>query len=64
MIEVVLDRAVHLDVGGRAIGARRPVELIGIEEVKALVEQHRIRDLDNPRFTNQSFLAKFGTHLV
>jgi len=36
----------------------------GIEEVKALVEQHRIRDLDNPRFTNQSFLAKFGTHLV
>jgi nucleoside-diphosphate-sugar epimerase len=35
----------------------------GIEEVKALVEQRRIRDLENPRYTNQSFLAKYGTHL-
>lgn len=36
----------------------------GIEEVKALVQERRIRDVDNPRYTNQSFLAKFGTHLM
>lgn len=36
----------------------------GIEEVKALVCERRIRDVENPRFTNQSFLAKFGTHLT
>jgi nucleoside-diphosphate-sugar epimerase len=36
----------------------------GIEEVKGLVQERRIRDLDNPRYTNQSFLAKYGTHLV
>jgi nucleoside-diphosphate-sugar epimerase len=36
----------------------------GIEEVKGLVQERRIRDVDNPRYTNQSFLAKYGTHLV
>jgi len=36
----------------------------GIEEVKELVVNRRIRDLDNPRYTNQSFLAKYGTHLA
>ena len=35
----------------------------GIEEVKELVQERRIRDVDNPRYTNQSFLAKYGTHL-
>jgi len=35
----------------------------GIEQVKELVSERRIRDLDNPRYTNQSFLAAFGTHL-
>ena len=36
----------------------------GIEEVKELVVNRRIRDLDNPRYTNPLFLAKFGTHLA
>lgn len=36
----------------------------GIEEVRELVVNRRIRDLDNPRYTNQLFLAKFGTHLA
>lgn len=36
----------------------------GIEEVKDLMRTHRIRDVENPRYTNQSFLAKFGTHLL
>lgn len=34
----------------------------GIEEVKALLDQGRIRDLDNPRYTNQAFLTAFNTH--
>ena len=36
----------------------------GIEQVKELVVERRIRDVENPRFANQSFLAKFGTHLA
>ena len=36
----------------------------GIEEVKALVSERRIRDLDNPRYTNQAFLATFGPQLL
>lgn len=35
----------------------------GIEEVKALVVTHRIKDVDNPRYTNQKFLSMFDTHL-
>lgn len=34
----------------------------GIEEVKELLEHSRIRDLDNPRYTNQAFLMTFNTH--
>lgn len=34
----------------------------GIEEVKALLDAGRIRDLDNPRYTNQAFLTTFNTH--
>lgn len=36
----------------------------GIEEVKALLDAGRIRDLDNPRYTNQAFLTTFNTHLA
>lgn len=34
----------------------------GIEEVKGLLDSFRIRDLDNPRYTNQAFLTAFNTH--
>lgn len=35
----------------------------GIEEVKELLDASRIRDVDNPRYTNQAFLTTFNTHL-
>jgi len=35
----------------------------GIEEVKELLDSHRIRDVDNPRYTNQAFLTTFNTHM-
>lgn len=34
----------------------------GIEEMKRLVEDNRIKDLFNPRYTNQAFLSMFNTH--
>jgi nucleoside-diphosphate-sugar epimerase len=36
----------------------------GIEEVKELLDSFRIRDVDNPRYTNQAFLRAFNTHLA
>jgi len=43
----------------------QPVESIdrGIEEVKELVVNGRIKDVNNPRYTNQLFLEQFRTHL-
>lgn len=35
----------------------------GIEEVKHLILEGRIRDFDNPRYSNQAFLSKFMPHL-
>lgn len=35
----------------------------GIEEVKLLLEEGRIRDVDNPRYTNQKFLSMFNRHI-
>jgi hypothetical protein len=35
----------------------------GIEELKGLLEHDRLRDLENPRYTNAVFLSKFNTHL-
>lgn len=34
----------------------------GIKEVKALIEGRRIKDVNNPRYSNQSFLTMFNTH--
>ena len=34
----------------------------GIDEIKELLESHRLRDVDNPRYTNQTFLSMFNTH--
>jgi hypothetical protein len=35
----------------------------GIEEIKGLLDSSRLRDIDNPRYTNQTFLTMFNTHL-
>ena len=35
----------------------------GIEEIKELVRNGRIKDLSNPRYTNHSYLARHETHL-
>jgi len=34
----------------------------GIEEIKELVENNRLRDLNNPRYANHGYLATFNTH--
>jgi nucleoside-diphosphate-sugar epimerase len=34
----------------------------GIEEIKKLLEQRRLKNVDNPRYTNQTFLSMFNTH--
>jgi nucleoside-diphosphate-sugar epimerase len=34
----------------------------GIEEIKELLDSHRLRDVDNPRYTNQTYLSMFSTH--
>jgi nucleoside-diphosphate-sugar epimerase len=35
----------------------------GIEEIKALLASGRLRDVDNPRYTNQKFLSMYNTHI-
>lgn len=35
----------------------------GIEEIKVLLDTGRLRDVDNPRYTNQGFLSLYNTHL-
>lgn len=35
----------------------------GIGELKDLLDDQRIRDLESPRYTNQAFLSTFTTHL-
>lgn len=34
----------------------------GIGEIKELLDSNRLRDIDNPRYTNQTFLKMFNTH--
>jgi nucleoside-diphosphate-sugar epimerase len=36
----------------------------GIEEMKYLLETNRLKDVTNPRYTNQAFLSMFNTHKV
>lgn len=36
----------------------------GIEEIKALLDSGRLKDVDNPRYTNQTFLSIYNTHLL
>jgi len=42
-----------------------PIKTIdyGIREIKKLLEEHRIRDIDNPRYTNQMYLSMFNSHI-
>jgi nucleoside-diphosphate-sugar epimerase len=35
----------------------------GIEEIMALLSTGRLKDVDNPRYTNQGFLTMYNTHL-
>lgn len=35
----------------------------GIEDIKGLLETGRLKDVDNPRYTNQGFLSVYNTHL-
>ena len=35
----------------------------GIEEVRDLIESDRLKDLNNPRYTNQGFLSANSHHL-
>ncbi|MGA2237710.1 MAG: SDR family oxidoreductase [Candidatus Bathyarchaeia archaeon] len=36
----------------------------GIQEIKELLDSNRIKDVENPRYTNQLFLSMFNTHLI
>lgn len=36
----------------------------GIDEVEELLASNRIKDVENPRYTNLLFLARFNTHLL
>ena len=36
----------------------------GIGEVKDLLVTNRLKDVDNPRYTNQAFLSLFNTHVL
>lgn len=36
----------------------------GIEEVKELLNSRRLKDVDNPRYTNQTYLSMFNTHKI
>lgn len=35
----------------------------GIEEIKYLLDAKRLKDVDNPRYTNQKFLSMYNTHI-
>lgn len=56
---------VNSDKAQRILGFR-PTHSIdeGIEEVKELLDTNRLRNLDNPRYTNQVFLSTFNTHKI
>ena len=55
---------VNSDRAAQVLGFRPSCSIDdGIEEIKALLEEGRLRDLDNPRYTNQAYLSQFKTHL-
>ena len=36
----------------------------GIGEIKELLDSHRLKNVDNPRYTNQTYLSMFNTHEI
>jgi nucleoside-diphosphate-sugar epimerase len=36
----------------------------GIDEIKELLDSDRLKDVDDPRYTNQAYLSMFNTHKV
>lgn len=36
----------------------------GIEEIKDLLDSCRLKNVDNPRYTNQTYLSMFNTHIL
>lgn len=54
---------VRSDKANRVLGFKATHSIDqGIEEMKHLVEDNRIKDVFNPRYTNQAFLSMFNTH--
>ena len=55
---------VSSDKAQRILGFRATASIDdGIEEIKELLETGRLKDVDNPRYTNQGFLSMYSTHL-
>lgn len=47
----------------RVLGFKAEVTIDdGISEIKELLDSNRLRDIDNPRYTNQTYLKMFNTH--
>jgi len=47
------------------LGFRPSVSIdAGIEELKVLLDEGRLRDVDNPRYINQKYLSAHKTHLI
>lgn len=55
---------VSSDRAQRELGFRADTSIdTGIEEIRQLLESRRLRSIDNPRYTNQTFLSMFNTHM-
>jgi len=55
---------VSAERAARALGFKPAYSIDdGIEEIRSLLESHRLKDLDNPRYTNQKFLSLYNTHI-
>jgi hypothetical protein len=35
----------------------------GIEEIMTLADSGRLKDIENPRYSNKGFLSRYGTHV-
>lgn len=54
---------VSSDKAQRELGFRADTSIdTGIEEIRGLLESRRLRSIDNPRYTNQTYLSMFNTH--
>ncbi len=73
-VKIIKEDAKFEDARNYRVGNRKAKEILnfqpkltideGIEELKRLLEEGRIVDINNPRYGNQTFLAKFNTHLI